>query len=252
MLDAGTVSVLRASCNSTEGWEKYKRSGAVASLEILLHAIYYPSLHRKIFIRRQTTFYSHHRFRWKYPVERHNSTVFLSTNSTVLPNFFVVAARPIPLHVADARLASNTHPRTKKRPAGHISTTSPWQPPQPPTCSESTPLPPPPELQPQPLSRDYADRSSPAPPSQFPLRSPPHQYWTPNPWTPVWTMHQSGTMTRTLSRVMWRGKSSSKAYKPATESPRTSLHPSLSSSARKSATSSPNTPLRSESWATKK
>jgi len=36
------VSVLRASCDSTEGWEKYKRRGAVASLEILLHAIYYP------------------------------------------------------------------------------------------------------------------------------------------------------------------------------------------------------------------
>ena len=40
MLDGGTVSVLWASCNSTEGWEKYKRSGAVASLEILLHPIY--------------------------------------------------------------------------------------------------------------------------------------------------------------------------------------------------------------------
>jgi len=43
MLDGGTVSVLQASCDSTEGWEMYKRRGAVASLEILLHAIYYIS-----------------------------------------------------------------------------------------------------------------------------------------------------------------------------------------------------------------
>jgi len=43
ILDGGTVSVLRASCDSTEGWEKYKRRGVVASLEILLHAIYYLS-----------------------------------------------------------------------------------------------------------------------------------------------------------------------------------------------------------------
>ena len=42
MLDGGTVSVLPASCDSTEGWEKYKRRGVVASLEILLHTIYYP------------------------------------------------------------------------------------------------------------------------------------------------------------------------------------------------------------------
>ena len=175
-----------------------------------------------------------------------------STISLVLSHLFVVAARPILLRVAVARLANNTHSRTKKRPAGHISTTSPWQSPQPPTRSESTPLPPPPRLHPQPLSRDYADRSPPAPPSQLPPRSPPRQHWTLNPWTPAWTMHQSGTTTQTLSRVMWRGKSSSKAYKPATESPRTSLHLSPSSSARKSATSSPNTPLRSESRASKK
>jgi len=49
------VSVLRASCDSTEG-RKSIRKGAVASLEILLHTIYYPSLHRKIFIRRQNNF----------------------------------------------------------------------------------------------------------------------------------------------------------------------------------------------------
>ena len=35
------MSVLRASCNYTEG-RKSKKEGAVASLEILLHAIYYP------------------------------------------------------------------------------------------------------------------------------------------------------------------------------------------------------------------
>jgi hypothetical protein len=39
----GTVSVLRASCDSTEEGDKYKRKGVVASLEILLHAIYYLS-----------------------------------------------------------------------------------------------------------------------------------------------------------------------------------------------------------------
>jgi len=42
MLDGGTVSVLRASCDSTEG-RKSIRKGAVASLEILLHAICYLS-----------------------------------------------------------------------------------------------------------------------------------------------------------------------------------------------------------------
>jgi len=39
----GTVSALRASCDSTEGGKKYKGKGVVASLEILLHAIYYLS-----------------------------------------------------------------------------------------------------------------------------------------------------------------------------------------------------------------
>ena len=43
MLDGGSVSVLWASCDPAEGWEKYKRRSAVASLEILLHAIYYLS-----------------------------------------------------------------------------------------------------------------------------------------------------------------------------------------------------------------
>ena len=116
----------------------------VASLEILFHVIYYPSLHRKIFVRCQTTFYPHHRFRWKYPLELHNSMVFPSTNLTVLSYFFVVAAHQIWLRVVVARLANNTHPHSKKWTPVHENPTSPWQCPwtnkrqQPHLCSEQT------------------------------------------------------------------------------------------------------------------
>jgi len=89
--------------------------------------IHYPSLHRKIFVHRQTTFYSHHRFRWKYPLELHNSTVFPSTNSLGTSHFVVVAARPISLRVVVARLANNTHPRTKKWTPVRENSVSPWQ-----------------------------------------------------------------------------------------------------------------------------
>ena len=110
MLDRGTVSVLQASCSSTEGLEKYKRRGTVVRLEILLHATYYPSLHRKILVCRQATFYSHHRFRWKYALKLHNRTVFPSTNSLATSPIFLVAACSISLCVVVASVPDNTQP----------------------------------------------------------------------------------------------------------------------------------------------
>jgi len=53
--------------------------------------------------------------------------VFQSTNLTVLPYFFVVAACRISLRVTVARLANNTQPGSKKWTPVHENSASPWQ-----------------------------------------------------------------------------------------------------------------------------
>jgi len=112
------VSVLRASCDSTEG-RKSIRKGAVASLEILLHTIYYPSLHRKIFIRPKQLFIPTTDFAgntlWSFITPR---SFHLRTRWPPLTSLLLLPAR---FRSVSRSPGNRTRPTTALK-SGHLST----------------------------------------------------------------------------------------------------------------------------------
>ena len=158
---------------------------------------------RKIFVRRQTTFYSHHRFRWKYPLELHNSRSFHlrtrwppPTSLLLLPTRFRSASRSL-------RSRTTPAPSSEKWTPIHNNNMSPWQPTWLMTHSWHA------------LWRSWtthhlcSDRARPPyrPPSEPhpPQLSPANLQHNPTASNPQQVLPPSGAMTRTPSRVSWPG-----------------------------------------------